>query len=102
MGKFISTTLTGRWVLRIDDSFGMECECRRGRDVKLIWNSAGVLSFELYVLKSWDGNNTTYGPDRWSVSVEGVGTLLNTSLSNNFKAGEFDLSLQELSRGVRR
>src|ERR1700730_3702262 len=52
------------------------------------------VGFDLYVMKSWDGNNPNYGPDRWSLSVGGGNTLLETTFSNNFKTGAYDLSLQ--------
>jgi uncharacterized protein (TIGR03437 family) len=52
------------------------------------------VDFDLYVLKSWDGNNPNYGPDRWSLSVQGGPTLLDTTFSNNPKTGAYDLSLQ--------
>ncbi len=58
-------------------------------------HSSATVSFDLYVLKSWDGNNPNYGPDRWRLSVPGGPTLLDTSFSNNFKTGSFDLSLQD-------
>jgi hypothetical protein len=53
-----------------------------------------TLAFDLYVLKSMDGNNPIYGPDRWQVAVLGGPTLLSTTFSNNFKTGT-DLSLQD-------
>ena len=52
------------------------------------------LDFDLYVLKSMDGNNPIYGPDRWQVAILGGPTLLSTTFSNNFKTGN-DLSLQD-------
>jgi hypothetical protein len=51
------------------------------------------VSFDLYILKSWDGNNPTYGPDRWRLSVGNGPTLLDTTFSNNPKTGA-DLSFQ--------
>ena len=53
-----------------------------------------MVSFDLYVLKSWDGNNPNYGPDRWSLRARGGPTLLDTTFSNNPKTGAYDLSLQ--------
>ena len=52
-----------------------------------------TVAFDLYVLKSWDGNNRTYGPDRWGLRVQGGPTLLDTTFSNNPKTGA-DLSQQ--------
>ncbi len=53
-----------------------------------------TVTFDLYTLKSWDGNNPNYGPDRWSLSVQGGPMLLDTTFSNNPKTGAYDLSLQ--------
>jgi hypothetical protein len=57
-------------------------------------HSLATVTFDLYVLKSWDGNNPNYGPDRWSLRVEGGATLLDTTFSNNLKIVPYDLSLQ--------
>lgn len=54
-----------------------------------------TVAFDLYILKSWDGNNPNYGPDRWSLRVEGGPMLLNTTFSNNRKTAPYDLSLQD-------
>lgn len=48
-------------------------------------HSRATVSFDLLILKSWDGNSPQYGPDRWSLRVEGGPTLLDTSFSNNPK-----------------
>src|SRR5262249_53940015 len=52
-----------------------------------------TLGFDLYILKSWDGDSPTYGPDRWSVGLVGGPTLLATTFSNNLKTAT-DLSVQ--------
>jgi hypothetical protein len=57
-------------------------------------HSLATVSFDLYLLKSWDGNNPNFGPDRWSLSVGGGPELLETTFSNNFKTGAYDLSQQ--------
>ena len=44
-----------------------------------------AVSFKLYVLKSWDGNSPTYGPDRFTVRVASGTALLDTTFSNNPK-----------------
>jgi hypothetical protein len=41
--------------------------------------------FDLYILKSWDGNSPAYGPDRFILSVAGGPTLHDTTFSNNSK-----------------
>ncbi len=43
------------------------------------------VTFDLLILKSWDGNSPAYGPDRWSLAVAGGPTLLATTFSNNPK-----------------
>jgi hypothetical protein len=43
------------------------------------------VSFDLLVLKSWDGNSPQYGPDRFRLAVAGGPVLLDTSFSNNHK-----------------
>jgi hypothetical protein len=48
-------------------------------------HSSMTLSFDLYVLKSWDGDSPTVGPDQWSVAVKGEPPLLETTFSNNPK-----------------
>jgi hypothetical protein len=55
------------------------------------------VSFDLYILKSWDGNSRAYGPDRWKLSVAGGPVLLDTTFSNNPKV-ETDGSFQEYPR----
>jgi hypothetical protein len=57
-------------------------------------HTSATVTFDLYILKSWDGNNPNYGPDRWSLSVQGGPTLLDTTFSNNPKTRPYDLSLQ--------
>jgi hypothetical protein len=52
-----------------------------------------TVAFDLYILKSWDGNNQTYGPGRWALRVQNGPTLLDTTFSNNPKTGA-DLSQQ--------
>ena len=39
-----------------------------------------TLSFDLYTIRSWDGNNSTYGPDQWSLTADGQ-MLLDTTFS---------------------
>jgi hypothetical protein len=53
-----------------------------------------TVSFELYLIRSWDGNNTDVvngdplGPDLWSLGVAGGPTLLSASFSNGNPAGQ--------------
>ena len=54
-----------------------------------------TVAFDLYILKSWDGNNPNYGPDRWKFSVVGGPTPVDATFSNNFKTDPYDLSLQD-------
>lgn len=54
-------------------------------------HSSLLLSFDLYVIQSWDGNNSTFGPDILDVAVAGGPTLLHTTFSNVLTSG-FDQS----------
>jgi hypothetical protein len=47
-----------------------------------------MVAFDLYILKSWDGNSKPYGPDRFMFRVGGGTTLLDTTFSNNSKVRE--------------
>jgi len=47
-----------------------------------------AVAFDLYVLKSWDGNSKLYGPDRFMLRVKGGALLLDTTFSNNPKVKE--------------
>jgi hypothetical protein len=53
-----------------------------------------TVSFNLYLIRSWDGNDTTVvngdplGPDRWTLNVAGGPSLLNTTFSNGNPAGQ--------------
>lgn len=40
------------------------------------------VAFDLYVLRSWDGSNTSVGPDIWSVGVSNGPVLLRTTFAN--------------------
>jgi hypothetical protein len=64
--------------VRVDESIALSL-------VKLPPHAAMTLSFDLYVLKSWDGDSPTFGKDRWSVGLAGSPALLDTTFSNNFK-----------------
>jgi hypothetical protein len=48
-------------------------------------HSALNLSFDLYIMKSWDGDSPVYAPDRWSLAVAGGPVLLAATFSNNPK-----------------
>jgi hypothetical protein len=37
-----------------------------------------TLNFDFYAIDSWDGNNTTYGPDFFNVAIDGVRVFSNT------------------------
>ncbi len=41
-----------------------------------------TVSFELFILRSWDGNNQTHGPDVWQLKVDEGPTLLHTTFAN--------------------
>jgi hypothetical protein len=43
------------------------------------------LAFDLYIIRSWDGDSPAYGPDRFILSVGNGPTLLDATFSNNPK-----------------
>ncbi len=53
-----------------------------------------TVSFSLYLMRSWDGNDTAVvnndplGPDTWTLGVAGGPTLLNTTFSNGGVVGQ--------------
>ncbi len=42
-----------------------------------------TVAFDLYIIRTWDGNNTTFGPDSWQLAVQGGPTLTRTTFSNH-------------------
>jgi hypothetical protein len=51
-----------------------------------VHNSVTV-SFDLFVIQSWDGADSDYGPDVWRLSADGGPILLNTTFSNTGEDG---------------
>lgn len=53
-----------------------------------------TVAFSLYLIRSWDGNETTtvnsdpLGPDHWTLNVAGGPILLNTTFSNGGTIGQ--------------
>jgi hypothetical protein len=45
-------------------------------------HTEATLSFDLFIIDTWDGNNTDFGPDRWQVTQDGV-NLLDTTFSQH-------------------
>ncbi|MBI1923618.1 leucine-rich repeat domain-containing protein [Candidatus Poribacteria bacterium] len=43
-----------------------------------------TVSLDLFIIQSWDGNDTTYGPDIWELNVTDGPTLLHTTFSVGF------------------
>ena len=48
-------------------------------------HTSATVSFDLYILHSWDGDSPAYGPDRWWLEVVDGPKLLDTTFSNNPK-----------------
>jgi len=72
--------------VRVDESIALSL-------IRLPAHASMTVSFDLYILKSWDGDSPTFGPDRWSVGLAGSPALLDTTFSNNFKT-DTDRSVQ--------
>jgi hypothetical protein len=45
-------------------------------------HDAITISFDLFVIRSWDGNSTTDGPDIWELNVVGGAQLCHASFNN--------------------
>ena len=45
------------------------------------------VSFDLYIIRSWDGSQTIYGPDIWQLSLVNGPTLLRTTFNNCQRVG---------------
>jgi hypothetical protein len=45
-------------------------------------HNSATISFDLYVIQSWDGTSTDCGPDTWQLSMDNGPVLLNTTFSN--------------------
>ena len=46
-------------------------------------HTSATVSFDLFIIRSWDGNNTQDGPDIWELSVAGNPILLRTTFNNS-------------------
>ena len=45
-------------------------------------HTQATVSFDLFILRSWDGNNQIHGPDVWQLKVDESQTLLHTTFAN--------------------
>jgi hypothetical protein len=45
-------------------------------------HGAATVAFDLFVIESWDGNDTLHGPDEWEMRLGSGPVLLNTTFSN--------------------
>jgi hypothetical protein len=46
-----------------------------------------TISFDLFVIQSWDGTSSDWGPDIWQLSVDNGPVLLSTTFSNTGEDG---------------
>ena len=52
------------------------------------------LYFDLYIIRTWDGNNLNFGPDVWSLSIPDGPTLLRTTFANTTNVPNVNVRLQ--------
>jgi len=45
-------------------------------------HSSATVSFDIFIIRSWDGNGTSSGPDLWDLRVAGGPTPLHTTFTN--------------------
>lgn len=57
-----------------------------------------TVSFDLFVIASWDGVDEVYGPDTWQLDVGGAETLLKTTFSN-LEENEYEQSYPDTLGG---
>lgn len=41
------------------------------------------VALDLFIIRTWDGNSSKHGPDVWTLRIDGVTTLLNTTFGND-------------------
>lgn len=52
-----------------------------------------AVTFDLYIIRSWDGSDSNYGPDIWSLGLVGGPELLRTTFANTNSARSADKPL---------
>jgi hypothetical protein len=45
-------------------------------------HTQATVTFDLFLIRSWDGNKTDFGPDVWTLSLAGNQTLIQTSFTH--------------------
>jgi len=53
-----------------------------------------AVTFDLFIIRTMDGNDMNYGPDHWSLSVLGGAELLNTTFANTCAVRQADKPLE--------
>ena len=80
----ISTSPNGYKFLGRDPEYGFSSETVSLSLSGIPVENIGIhLAFDLYIIASWDGNSTEWGPDIFNLSVSGGPTLLNTTFSTH-------------------
>ena len=74
-----STDTTPRGDRKFLGQFGNETVTLTLKDLPP--HAKAKLSFDLFVIQSWDGNDTPFGPDIWDLRVRDGPTLLHTTFS---------------------
>ena len=78
LGEFGGPALDPTAQTRVDQTIRLHLD-------KLPPHSSATVSFDLLILKSWDGDSPRFGPDRLSVRAGDPRALLSATFSNNFK-----------------
>jgi hypothetical protein len=78
----LATAPSGQKFLGTDAQNGLTANTVTLSLASLPGHSSVTLDFDLYIIRSWDGNNTSYGPDNFKLSIQGGPTLLDTTFSN--------------------
>lgn len=78
----ITTAPWGQRFVGIESAYGFRWDTANLSLNGLPEHRAVTVSFDLYIIRSWDGDDTVYGPDLWRVQEHGGRMLLDTSFSN--------------------
>ena len=80
----ISTSPSGHKFLGRDPDYGFSYETVSLSLSGIPVPNIGIhLAFDLYIIASWDGNSTEWGPDIFNLSISGGPTLLTATFSTH-------------------
>lgn len=92
----ISTTFSNRHFLGEDFVYGIGNDTVSLTRSGLPDHTQMKVSFDLYIIQSWDGNMTgVYGPDYWRFTIDSNPVLTTTFRNTDYYGGEYSQSYPE-------